>query len=232
MTPPVTIHFLGTGTLIPDANRSTSATLVSWGDHRLLIDCGFGTLRRLAEAGIDPGVIDAVLLTHFHPDHVGDLVNLFFTLLHHPGERTSPLTLVADTYLSPFLDSQTAAFGSWLQRFREERLTTLDAGRSLPPFLGIQLETVPMRHTPYSIGYRLTINQRRIAFSGDTGACPELVDLCREADLALVECAFPDSTEPDSHMNPSAVGEMAREARVKTLCINHLYPETHRQDPL
>lgn len=50
-----------------------NATLIEAGGTRVLIDCGFGvdeTERRLATLGVDPGTLDAILLTHEHSDHV------------------------------------------------------------------------------------------------------------------------------------------------------------------
>lgn len=232
MSDALSLHFLGTGTLVPDPQRSTSATLVEWNGHRILIDCGFGTLRRLAEADIDPRRIDGILLTHFHPDHVGDLVNLFFTLAHLNDRREEPLQIAAHPHLGDYLDRQVAANGEWLERFRDRSLLHVDATQSPFPFLSLRIDTRPMRHTPYSIGYRLCIGEERVAFSGDTGACEALNALCRDCDLVVIECALSDDDEPDTHLNPRAVGRMAHEANVRTVCVTHLYPETRRLDPL
>src|SRR5687768_6660283 len=64
---------LGTGSPLPDPNRAGPATLVRAAGKELLFDCGRGVLMRAAGAGSGPLSLSAVLLTHFHSDHVTDL---------------------------------------------------------------------------------------------------------------------------------------------------------------
>jgi len=72
---------LGSGTAVPRADRASSCYLVDDGaGHVLLVDLGPGALHRAAAAGCALPDIDAVLLTHVHPDHCADLVALQFAL--------------------------------------------------------------------------------------------------------------------------------------------------------
>ena len=68
----------GTGSPLPDPNRSGPSQLVKVADRNFLIDCGRGCLMRLAAAGAPPITIERLLLTHLHSDHVTD-VNDFIT---------------------------------------------------------------------------------------------------------------------------------------------------------
>jgi ribonuclease BN (tRNA processing enzyme) len=74
------LTILGSGTAIPSGERFPAGYLLASGGARVMVDCGPGTLRRLAQAGCSLAQLDAVLLTHFHTDHCADLAALLFAL--------------------------------------------------------------------------------------------------------------------------------------------------------
>ena len=90
------LTILGSGTCVPSLKRSSCAILVACGSSRILVDCGPGTMRRLLEAGTEISEISHILLSHFHPDHSGELVPFLFSS-KYPGKkcRSEPLTIVA-----------------------------------------------------------------------------------------------------------------------------------------
>ena len=73
------ITLLGTGNPIPDPNRAGPSTLVRAGSTNLLFDAGRGVLQRLLAAGVLPGFLHAVFLTHLHSDHLTDLNDVVTT---------------------------------------------------------------------------------------------------------------------------------------------------------
>src|SRR5512147_171774 len=64
---------VGTGTAAPHPHRVQSATVVEAGDVRLLVDCGSGSIWRMAALGVAWDQLTHVALTHFHADHTADL---------------------------------------------------------------------------------------------------------------------------------------------------------------
>lgn len=69
------LHILlcGTGSPMPDPARANACTAIIAGGHVVVIDAGPGAWAKLAQANVPPAKIDAVLLTHLHSDHIGDL---------------------------------------------------------------------------------------------------------------------------------------------------------------
>jgi ribonuclease BN (tRNA processing enzyme) len=69
---------LGTGTVALSPTRSCSGYVVEGGDVLLLMDCGSGITRRLAELGIEWQRITHIAITHFHLDHFADIPTLLY----------------------------------------------------------------------------------------------------------------------------------------------------------
>ena len=73
------ITLLGTGSPIPDPNRAGPCTLVQAGAQNIMIDCGRAAIMRLLGAGVLPGMVSTILITHLHSDHITDLNDLVTT---------------------------------------------------------------------------------------------------------------------------------------------------------
>ena len=110
--PVVTI--LGSGTCIPSLARSSCAVLVRTGHSRLLLDCGPGTMHRLLAAGTRIEEITHLFLSHFHPDHSGELVSFLFSTKYPKMLRTTPLIIIAGKGFSSFFNGLRAVYGHWI----------------------------------------------------------------------------------------------------------------------
>lgn len=95
------VTFIGTSASVPSAARGTSATLVSRGGRRWLVDCGEGTQRQLLRSGVGLADVDVVLLTHLHGDHFLGLPGMFKTFALRGREE--PLLLVGPAGLDQLM---------------------------------------------------------------------------------------------------------------------------------
>jgi ribonuclease Z len=76
----IEVTLLGTGSPIPDPNRAGPSTLVRAGGQVFPVDCGRGVPQR-GGGRRGAGGLSALLLTHPHSDHIGDLGDLLITRL-------------------------------------------------------------------------------------------------------------------------------------------------------
>src|SRR2546426_1082313 len=86
---------VGTGTVAPSASRTAACHWVSRGRLKILLDCGAGALHRLAEFGLPWQQVTHVVLSHFHPDHWGELPMLVYALKYTTAPpREEPLVIL------------------------------------------------------------------------------------------------------------------------------------------
>jgi ribonuclease BN (tRNA processing enzyme) len=173
-----------------------------------VVDCGYGTLRALVQAGIRPAEVASIWLTHLHNDHTTDVAAI---LSHQMTGGRPPSTTVFGPFGTADLVKGAIAF------FKGDvEIRIVDEGRSVRPdslFKGRDLEAsatpievyrdervtvkaventhYPERakaRMPYrSLAYRFDTATRSIVFSGDTAPSAGLVELARNADLFVCE---------------------------------------------
>jgi len=219
---------LGSGTAIPVADRFPAGYLVTSERTTVMVDCGPGSLRRLAQAGKGLPDLDAVLLTHYHTDHCADLAALLFALRspHYAGRR--PMRVFGAPGLQRLVQKLTEAW-PWLSpRGYQLELVELTPGRF--SLQDLEVTAVPIRHTAQSLGYRIASASGSVALSGDADECDELVELARGTDVFVCDAATPDGQKLEGHLTPGLAAEHAERAGTKTLVLTHFYPECAGHD--
>jgi ribonuclease BN (tRNA processing enzyme) len=222
---------LGTGTVAFSPARGCAGYHVEAGEVRLLMDCGSGVTRRLAELGIDWQRITHIALTHFHLDHHADLPTLLFAFRYGMlPARAAPLEIIGPVGTRQLIDRLAAAYGEWLtapdfpQTVREiEPGAYHDLG-------GVGLTAFKVPHTAESVAYSVTRAGRRIVYTGDTGASPELGVWAKDCDLLVAECSLPEAMAIPEHLTPEQAGELGRAAQPRMLALTHFYPPVERVD--
>jgi len=241
---------LGTGGgPIPTPFRAAPAQALLVGDALLVIDCGTGTARQLALAGLNLREMSHLFLTHHHIDHSADL-GVLPILSWIMGRRDE-----ISVYGPPPL---TVALEHLIDGYEEDlRHRTISSGRpKFRPLLKIAevegradvVETDTFKvcatnvcHPPLEVAlaYRIETEEGIVVVSGDTRPCDELVSLAEGADVLVHEVVHPSAITAlekslnaptirrhmeSSHTMLSDVGAIAERAGVKTLVLSHLAP--------
>ena len=194
---------------------------------RVLIDLGSGALGTLQQY-VDPLTLDAVLLSHLHPDHYFDISGLYVVWKYHPSGPQERIPVygpagvarqAARAYGLPKEPGMSAEFD-----FREYD----DAPIRLGPFT---VKAVRVVHPVPAYGMRVEVGGRTLAYSGDTGPCAALVDLAKGADLLLAEAAFVEGGDnpADLHLTGTEAGRAAHDAGVGRLVLTHIPPWHDRE---
>ena len=225
---------LGSGTGIPMAKRGSPSLLFYADEGPILFDLGPGSLRQMSRVGVPFEKVNQIFTTHFHPDHTADLVHFLFAT-RNPSvlRKREPFVIAGPQGLKDLLGMLQRAFRHWLD-ISSEIMTVDELSIEKPDrrhFSSFQLISRPLKHTPHSVAYRIELlSGRSFVYSGDTGLCPEIIELARGAELLLLECAFPEGQAAEGHLTPSEAGRIGTLAKIGKLVLLHLYPETLRTD--
>ena len=231
---PLIVTILGSGTCVPSLVRSSASMLVATDHERILVDIGCGTIHRLLAAGQPIHQITHLVLTHFHPDHTGDLAGFLFANKYPDHrQRRRPLTLMGGPGFNRFFKALEGAWGNWVH-LGEDRLKLLELSGQGAAVFGetFRLDSAPVAHNPESLAYRITARDdgRCVVYSGDTDACESLETFACGADLFVCESALPDALKVAGHLTPSLAGRIATRAGVRRLVLTHLYPSCETVD--
>lgn len=202
-----------------EAEEKTSDGARTW---RVVVDLGSGALGSLQRFA-DPGSIDAVLISHLHPDHFIDLCGLYVARRYDPlGAALSPLPVYGPEGTA---ERVLAAYGpdaeTELPSVYDVRAFTDGGVVRIGPFT-ITSRTV--NHPVPAFGLRIEADGGAIAYSGDTDSCANLIELARGVDLFLSEASFIEGRDTNRgvHLTGRRAGEAATEADVRRLVLTHI----------
>jgi ribonuclease BN (tRNA processing enzyme) len=206
----------------PGAGQACSGYLVEHDGFRLLLDPGYATLPQLLRR-CSADAIDAVFVTHGHPDHCADLN----PLLRARALRDDPAAPLPVYALPGALDAVLALDRPGMLDHAFVWHEFAAGGEfAIGPFVA---QTRLLPHSRPNAGVRLVADDRALAYTGDTGPSPEVVALARGADLLLAEASYVDDVPPGTLGTLSSArdaGRQAAEAGVGHLLLTHLFPGT------
>ncbi|WP_026590534.1 MBL fold metallo-hydrolase [Bacillus sp. UNC437CL72CviS29] len=200
----------------PEVGEATSGYLFEHDGFRLLVDCGSGVLAQLQKY-ITPSDIDAVLLSHYHHDHVADIGVLQYARL-----------------ISSMVKGQLPQLPIYGHGFDVQGFSSLTHEPYTKGIVYNPEETVQIG--PFSISFlktvhpvicyamRITVGDKVVVYSADSSYIPEFIPFTKDADLFICECNMYAHQEAAKagHMNSTEVADIAKHANVKELLLTHL----------
>jgi ribonuclease BN (tRNA processing enzyme) len=226
------LTLLGTGTVALTGDRGCAGYLYEADDVRLLVDCGSGVTRRLAEHGLEWPAISHVAFTHFHIDHHGDFPTLVFAWKYGQlPARSAPLAVYGPTGIRALLERLAAAYGDWLLA-PGFPLTVheIAPGDTVSLSDSVRLTAQKVPHTAESVAYSIERGGRRIVYTGDTGPDDALADWAHGCDVLVCECSLPESMAIKEHLTPEQCAALAARAQPRHVVLTHFYPPVERVD--
>jgi ribonuclease BN (tRNA processing enzyme) len=200
----------------PKINGASSGYLLEHDGFKLLIDCGSGVLAKLQNL-VQPEELDAVILSHYHPDHIADIGVLQHARLIQGflGKECPTLPIYGHSFEQNEFEKLTyKEITKGIAYVPDEVLT-------VGPF---QISFLKTNHPVPCYAMRITDGDKTLIYTGDGSFKEEFISFSHNADVLLCECNFyaHQNGKSAGHMNSLEAGRLANSAGVQQLILTHL----------
>lgn len=213
------LTFLGSGGSSVSAKRACPSIVVN---DEMVFDLGPGSLTNLRKSGLNPDNLSTVFISHFHTDHISDLIP-FLWAIQIDGRR-DPLQVYGPPGFKPTV-----------QKLLECTCTPTDFFKFPLTFseLGFgegtgNVRTCATVHSIPTMAFRIESHGKSLCYSADTTYSPSVVELARNADLLVHEATFLEDqlniAQLTKHSTARMAGQVARQAHAKQLTLFHIPP--------
>lgn len=200
----------------PKQNGASSGYLLEHEGFKLLMDCGSGVLAKMQNI-VEPEELDALLISHYHPDHIADIGVLQHARLIQGflGKSFPTLPIYGPSY------DQTEFAKLTYKEITKGMAYSPNEVLTVGPF---QVSFLKTDHPVPCYAMRIEVNGKSLVYTGDSSFKEEFIEFGKDADLLLCECNFYQHQNGKSagHMNSMDAGGFAARAGVKQLILTHL----------
>ncbi len=228
-------QLFGTSGAIPSTTRDNTALAFYSAREIVLIDCSGSPYQRIVKAGLDPGRVSCLVVTHRHVDHLYGVPSL----AHNFGlaGRRQTLHVHANAETLPTLKGFFGLFpleAKMPYRIEFHEIPRVE-GHLVWNSDALRVTTTPVQHSAPNVAVRVDwtgpAEKGAVVYSGDTRPCETLIRLANRTDILIHEATFLDAerarAEQDGHTTAFQAGEVARQAEVKRLLLCHLTAPLH-----
>jgi ribonuclease Z len=217
-----TLHLLGTGAALADAHRTTTMLAARAGGSTVVVDCGGDVVQRLLAAGVELDGIEALILTHEHPDHVGGFP-LFMEKIWL-AERRRPIPVhgpaAAISQARRIFESFDTSGWKGVPEI-QRREVALEQGSTVLESGAWRITAAPGSHSVPVIALRLeAAGGGVVAYSADTEPSSAVAELARGADILVHEATGGFK----GHTSIEDAAAIASRAGARRLILVHLPP--------
>ena len=214
----LTLTVLGCSGTYASPGNACSGYLVSDGSMTVWVDAGSGTLANL-QRHVPLDGVDALVLSHEHPDHWADLEGFFNVCRFVTGREGLPVYAPAGLKDRTYNDDETPYF-----EWRDIK----DGSTARIGDLAFTFSRTD--HGPETLAMRIDGGGRSLGYSADTGPKWSLGELGSALDLALCEATFLQAQEGAAqHLSGRQAGLSAKEAGAKRLLLTHIWPTIDKE---
>ncbi|MDJ0789546.1 MAG: MBL fold metallo-hydrolase [Myxococcota bacterium] len=200
----------GAGSPLPDPNRSGPCTAVIAGDRIFVVDAGTGSSRNLTQLRVPQGEIEAILLTHFHSDHIDGLGELMMQRWVN-GTHEAPVPVMGPRGVEAVVEGFNQAYQQdhvyRVAHHGDDIVPDTGGGGLARPFDvpsegrdvvvldgDVKITAFSVVHAPIepAVGYRFDYGGRSLVISGDTIRSTNLERVAEGTDLLIHEALSPE----------------------------------------
>jgi ribonuclease BN (tRNA processing enzyme) len=226
---------LGCGTIVPLKEKNPAGFFLEIGGKKLLLDAGYGAIRRMLDLDIDLQTIDLVFVSHFHPDHFADVFNLVFSRFGCSavaGEPKIELLILGPKGLEKRFRSWRDIFWPEWDRLNETYPVRISEGKQALELGKVRLETFDVFHVEWfaSLGIVIESGGKKIAYTGDLGRENKLdsfAKAAKNADLLICEASL--AAPSKSHFSLELARGLAGASAAKKVLIIHVSPSNEEK---
>lgn len=204
--------------------RNPAGYALRLGKDILLFDLGFGNLRQLLRAGLDPSDITDLFLSHRHPDHIGDLPALLFMFKYELKPKSGRLRLWGPAGIKEFWQILEQAFIPWLSPEGYDLEIRELKSKETVRKSNWSAKTLTTLHPTPTLAYRLTSKGKSLVYSADTGFTHDLAAFASKCDLFLLECTKAAGDRYRWHLGFKAAKLLAELSGCRRALLTHLSP--------
>jgi len=220
------LTILGSGTFVPELNRTCTSFLLEDEGEKIVFDFGRGVIERLLELKISLYEIDKIFISHMHVDHFSDLFPFIHFILFTPNKDKLklPYKIYGPKGIKQIFDKIfDALYPDGNKNLDRIGIKDIFNGEEIN-FRKLKIKGFKVEHsqTHLCFGYQIIKDDKKICYSGDTKNCETLREYCKNSDLAIIEATGPPELKLDGHLTGEEVGQIAKESKIKKLIIVHV----------